>query len=885
MITPTPVPRTTLQRPGAVLRRTGWLWSLTLSALFLPSGPRPALADAPPAGTQIGNQASASYTDSSNTERTATSNVAITIVQQVASFTLTTDGQAKYAAAGSQVLYPHTLINTGNGSDTFDLSAANSSGSDDFDLNSLALYADANGDGLPDNTTAVTSTGPLPPGGVFKFVVLGIVPGSETAGRAAAIIVTASGTTTATPAAAQNNTDTTTVTADAVVNVSAAMDSSAGAPGSGPYTITLTYNNTGNNSATNLTLLDVLPAGFTYVTNSARWSTLGSTPLTDATGDNQGAAPDTIDYDFGDTVAGRMKAIISRVQPGQSGTLTFQVTVGSAQPAGVINNTPTYSYDPGTGATVGPLNANTLQFTVTQSNGVDLTGQTIASATQGSTVSFTNVLQNTGNGTDTFDLTVSNTSFPAGTTFTLYQSDSNTPLVDSSGNGIPDSGPMVTSQTKNIILKAVLPNGASGAGVNYTVRLTATSITSSGTTTNVNDVLTSVTGNTVDLSNGPSGGAGAGPEVSPVVINTSNPNTTTRFTLYATNTSGVADSYNLTTSTNASFASLDLPSGWSVVFRDANEAIITSSGVLAAGTNKLIYADVTVAPGTAPGTNSIYFRVASSTSGASDRLHDAVAVNTVRNLSLAPNNTGQVFPNGFVVFSHLLINNGNVLEGDGTLSSVNLSLADSLSGWSSVLYYDLNSNGVVDGGDTAVTNLAFVSAGSAGVSPGESIRLLVKVYAPPGAAQGTINATTITATTANGTHTVAAPAAAVATDNSTVIAGDLQLLKEQALDADLNGTPDTAYTTTDITTGATPGKMIRYRITVTNRGTAPATAVKVYDTTPAYTIYTITGPASTTVGSVSSAPADGATGALEFDIGTLNPGASAVITFGVAIAQ
>ena len=74
-----------------------------------------ALESAPPAGTSIGNQASATYTDASNTPRSTTSNIAITIVQQVASFTLTADG-AKFAAAGSQVYYPHTLVNTGNAS-------------------------------------------------------------------------------------------------------------------------------------------------------------------------------------------------------------------------------------------------------------------------------------------------------------------------------------------------------------------------------------------------------------------------------------------------------------------------------------------------------------------------------------------------------------------------------------------------------------------------------------------------------------------------------------------------------------------------------------------------------------------------------------------------
>ena len=271
--------------------------------------------------------------------------------------------------------------------------------------------------------------------------------------------------------------------------------------------------------------------------------------------------------------------------------------------------------------------------------------------------------------------------------------------------------------------------------------------------------------------------------------------------------------------------------------------------------------------------------------GASDRLHDAVVVNTVRSLSLTPNNVGQVFPGGAVVYSHIVVNNGNVLEGDGTVSSISLALADTQSGWSSLVYYDANNNGIIDGGDTVVTNLSFVSAGSAGLAPGESVRLIVKVFAAPGAALGAVDVTTLTATVANGTYTTTVPGAMTATDTSTVISGDLTLIKEQALDANLDGTPDGAYGTADITTGAVPGKSIRYRITVTNTGTAPATTVKVFDSTPAFTIYTSTGPAATTVGSVTTVPANGAAGAFQFDIGTLNPGQSAVVTFGVIIQQ
>jgi uncharacterized repeat protein (TIGR01451 family) len=550
----------------------------------------------------------------------------------------------------------------------------------------------------------------------------------------------------------------------------------------------------------------------------------------------------------------------------------------------VINNTPTYSYHPGGGSSVGPLNANTVPFTVTQGPGVTLTGQTIASATQGSTVVFTNTVSNTGNGTDSFDITVTNVSFPAGTTFGLYQSDANTPLVDSNGNGTPDTGPLNAGQSYAVIVKAVLPTGS--VGNNYTATVTATSRADAATTASANDVLTSVTANTVDLSNGASGGAGPGPEGTPVVVNSVNPGVTTRFTLYATNTSGVADTYNLSYSTNAGFSTTTLPAGWTVVFRDANEAIITGTGILQAGANKLLYADVTVPAGYPPGTLSLYFRVVSPTSGATDRLHDAVTVNTVRGLSLSPNNSGQVFPGGVVTYSHLLVNNGNVLEGDGTNSSVALTLVNSQPGWSAVVYFDANNNGIVDGGDTIVTNLAFVSAGGVGVAPAETLRLLVQVFAPPGSPLGAANVATLTATTANGSYSTPVPPAVSVADSSTVISGDLRLVKEQGLDSDNDGSPEGGYSTADITAGAVPGKAIRYRITVTNIGSAPATSVRVFDTTPTYTTYTATGPAAVTGGSVhtvTTVPNDGEAGPLEFNVGTLNPGESAVITFGVRI--
>ena len=70
------------------------------------------------------------------------------------------------------------------------------------------------------------------------------------------------------------------------------MSAVSGNPGSGPHTVTLTYSNTGNTTATAVTLKDLLPAGMTYVATSGRWSGTGATVLTDANNaDAQGTGP------------------------------------------------------------------------------------------------------------------------------------------------------------------------------------------------------------------------------------------------------------------------------------------------------------------------------------------------------------------------------------------------------------------------------------------------------------------------------------------------------------------------------------------------------------------------------------------------------------------
>ncbi len=100
------------------------LFALLVAALILFGA---VMAQQTPAGTNISNQASASYIDSAGQARTTTSNQVITVVQQVYSFSITPDGspatpgQTRTALAGAPVYFSYTVSNTGNGADTINL--------------------------------------------------------------------------------------------------------------------------------------------------------------------------------------------------------------------------------------------------------------------------------------------------------------------------------------------------------------------------------------------------------------------------------------------------------------------------------------------------------------------------------------------------------------------------------------------------------------------------------------------------------------------------------------------------------------------------------------------------------------------------------------------
>lgn len=300
---------------------------------------------------------------------------------------------------------------------------------------------------------------------------------------------------------------------------------------------------------------------------------------------------------------------------------------GAATAAGsVISNTAQASYLDA-GSTSRTISSNTVVTTVQQVGAVTMGSNGSKSVAPGQLASYAHTITNTGNGSDTYTLSSTNSgAFGYGTV--QFFADANGDGVADNNTAITTAGPIPAGGTFQFVAVATVPAGTSAGGTNSLV-VTATSQFTPGATASNTDSTTVSSVSTVDItsnSSGPSApGAGAGPETSAVTTNTVNPGGTTRFTLYLNNPGNASDSYTLSASTDASFAALNLPSGWTAVFRDAGGNAITSATV-GANSNVAVFVDITVPGGAGIATTDVYFRAVGTTSGSSDRIHDAVSV-------------------------------------------------------------------------------------------------------------------------------------------------------------------------------------------------------------------------------------------------------------------
>lgn len=458
--------------PAVRLTHVWALWLvLLLSSLAALAGP--------PAGTVIPNTANGSALLLGNPIVLPSSNTVQVVVQASATGASLVANQTQNGIPGATVLFPHTLTNGGT-PDTYSLVVTDLPGG--FNFSSIAIFPDANADGVPDGAVPITTTGALAAGQVFRFVISAVVPAGASVGTSDQVRIQASAPSLA--GIPLVNTDTVNVVAPpapvdpCALTISKTLSQNVGPSPAGPLTVRIAYNNPlcASGAKTNVSLDDILPVGMGYVSGSGKWGYVGSTlelGLTDASGDQQTSDAGVISYSF--TGSNVVNAVIATVAPGQGGYISFQVNIAANIAVDtIIENTANAS---GT-ATGGPFatRSNTVTYRVTGRLGVRLVGQTIGPVDPGSVAIFTNVVTNIGTVSDTYNITLGTSNYPAGTTFQLFSADGLSPLGDSNGDGIPDTGPLAPGASINVIVRARLPETAAGGP--YSIDKTARSITS-----------------------------------------------------------------------------------------------------------------------------------------------------------------------------------------------------------------------------------------------------------------------------------------------------------------------------------------------------------------------------------------------------------------------
>jgi len=282
---------------------------------FVLLGTTSALAAGTPVGTIIKNVASMTYNDlSGNAFTPIKSDTAYTTVEQIAGVTLTPSGSLKYSSDSMYVFFPHTVTNTGNGSDTYTLSVV-----DNPALSwGATIVRDLNGNGVVDtgdSTTTTASTGSIAADAMYKIFVRAFVPNLAASGLLDTLRATATSTfvdngTNPHPTASASVRDSIS-TKVPQVTLSKTNNNASPTPGAA-IVYTLQYTNSGTVQLNDATLVDTLETNLTFVSASA---TSGSVS------------------NVGNIVTWTL-ANAGDIAPGATATLTINTTAGAGLAAG-----------------------------------------------------------------------------------------------------------------------------------------------------------------------------------------------------------------------------------------------------------------------------------------------------------------------------------------------------------------------------------------------------------------------------------------------------------------------------------------------------------------------------------------------------------------------
>jgi len=588
-------------------------------ALFTAAGTAWALT---PAGTIIGNSATANYYDEDNNPYTTTSNLVQTTVQEVCGITVTPTGASSYSATPGKMLYiPVTVTNGGNGENTFNLTETDGSGKD----YGKTFYRDSNQNGIvdPGESSIVSIT--LNMGETVHVVIAVDVDASASSGDSDQFQFTATGTA---PAGCSADTGNMTIDVieDALIQASKQVDKPVAVP-TDTLTYTITFKNVGTKSAkanstavsidgTNydgILVSDSIPESTTLVTGASgvpnsnpngyvAWSTDSGTTWT-ATEPGALGTVTNVGFFMPDTTPanGTQEDVLDA---DQQGTLNFQVTINDpfTDTDGTVDNQADISYaDSGDNNKTTTTNeTNTLvpasatadvaigaRDTSSPLNGEEdgtyTDDNTVASAPAGVWVEFTHTAENRDtNHSDIINLSAENK--PAGWIVEFYNADGTSKLIDNDGDGNPDLGTLAANDgattdndTRNFTIKVFVPANASGnnGGAGWDVDILATSVNNPSEVDRSQDTITTVITAGVDIAQrGDAGdgiddaadnntdGAGDADDILPADTTSIDPGNTATYPLQLVNTGGSADSFSL----SAAYTAAPATDGTSIKF-------------------------------------------------------------------------------------------------------------------------------------------------------------------------------------------------------------------------------------------------------------------------------------------------------------------------------
>jgi len=841
----------------------------------------------------ISNMAVGEYSEEGSTVvQVARSNLVQTTILPVYSLNLVAANN-KTVVAGQTVYFNHILTNTSNETDQYTFAVSNNSTGDDFDFvnSSLTVYLDANNDGIPDGSAITGYT--LGAGQSVGLIVAASIPNTITTGKVAnlTLMVTsangASGT--------NSNVDKATVTDQSTLVVRKKFSQITAANGD-VVTIRLDYQNPTNTIVPTATLTDTLGSNLTYEVNTGKWN---GVTVYDAVGGT--ADPTGINYSVTSNV---VTATLTNIPANTIGYIEFNVKINKSI-AGKIENVinvtgPTTDTSNTAVVNVAPVYA--VKMNGSASNVSDNTNTITASAVpQGGELKFTNYVWNIGNTTDRFNLTLTNSTFPAGSQIELYRADGVTPLLDSNGDGIPDTGLLAANTNLPVVVKVRFPSSYTvSTPTAFAVSPRAQSVGDGSKTSTIQDqgTLTPVS-QLVDLTNSPENtglGNGAVEDSNHLAWKTilavkSSSNAVAGgqaiFPLKISHT-GVGTEYLLSANASSDFSSMTLPAGVNRVrfYTSSNGTDCSVLGneigktrYLNDGQSQLVCAVVEVDKVNKDVTVPIYFRVISTSfvgtdNPAQDTIKNAVEIQSVNakpQLEFTPDLHGQVAPLGTVVYRHLLTNPAAT---DFT-GSYGFIINNSESSFNSVLFLDLDGDGKFSSGDLNIRTLADLPNGKV-VAHGQ-IQLLLQVT---NVVNNNVNQanTTVVNLTDSSNQVVAS-----IKDVTTVKQSQLTLTKLQARDLGCDGTADETYTTNTLTIGKQSngqGQCVLYKVILTNTSaTAMSTAFTFRDMTPAYTVLSQS-PICTSCSSM-TAPTVGNAGAVSGTLNSVAANQSYEFNFGV----